>query len=73
MNAGEVICVRRSIRKYKSDQAAEGKLERVPEVSRLSPSAANKQPWHFISVTDPSTKEAQELLTNRAGSSTYPS
>jgi len=49
----EVIRVRRSIRKYKVKRIEEEKLFRVLEAGRLSPSAANRQPWHFIVITDP--------------------
>ena len=58
MNVFGAICIRRSIRKYKSDDVEKKKLERIIEAGRLSPSAVNKQPWHFIVVTDPSIKES---------------
>ncbi len=48
----DAIKTRRSIRKYKSRMVEDEKLEGVLEAGRLSPSAANKQPWHFIVVTD---------------------
>ena len=53
MDVNEVIRVRRSIRKYKVKRIEEEKLFRVLEAGRLSPSAANRQPWHFIMITDP--------------------
>ncbi len=56
MDVFEAIRVRRSIRKYKSDQVEKEKLERILEAGRLSPSAVNKQPWHFIVVTDSSVR-----------------
>lgn len=43
---------RRSIRKYKPSPIEKEKLDRILEAGRLAPSAANKQPWHFIIVTD---------------------
>lgn len=58
MKVFDAICLRRSIRKYKSDPVEKGKLERILEAGRLSPSAVNKQPWHFIVVTDPSVRES---------------
>jgi nitroreductase len=48
MNVFEVIQTRRSIRRYEGRQVEEGKLLRVLEAGRLSPSAANKQPWRFV-------------------------
>ena len=58
MKVFDAICFRRSIRKYKSDPVEKGKLERILEAGRLSPSAVNKQPWHFIVVRDPSVRES---------------
>jgi nitroreductase len=58
MKVFDAICLRRSIRKYKSDPVEKGKLERILEAGRRSPSAVNKQPWHFIVVRDPSVRES---------------
>jgi len=58
MKVFDAISLRRSIRKYKSDPVEKGKLERILEAGRLSPSAVNKQPWHFIVVRDPSVRES---------------
>jgi len=58
MKVFDAICLRRSIRKYKPDPVEKGKLERILEAGRLSPSAVNKQPWHFIVVRDPSVRES---------------
>ena len=48
----EVLTKRRSIRKYKSDPVEEEKLGRILEAARIAPSAANRQPWHFIVIKD---------------------
>lgn len=53
MSVLQLIKRRRSIRKYKPNQVERDKLERILEAGRLAPSAANRQPWHFIAVTDP--------------------
>ena len=53
----EVIKSRRSIRKYKPKEVEREKLMRILEAGRLAPSAANRQPWHFIVVTNPEIKE----------------
>ncbi len=58
MDVFEAIRMRRSIRKYKPRPVEKEKLERVLEAGRLAPSAVNRQPWHFIVVTDPSVREA---------------
>jgi len=52
MEVFEAIKKRRSIRSYKSDAVPKEKLERVLQAARLAPSAADREPWHFIVVTD---------------------
>ena len=52
MRVLQLIKKRRSIRKYKSNQVKKEKLARILEAGRLAPSAANRQPWHFIVVKD---------------------
>jgi nitroreductase len=56
MDVLEAIRDRRSIRKYKDDPVEDDKLEKVLEAGRWAPSASNKQPWHFIVVRDPGTR-----------------
>jgi nitroreductase len=41
------------VRSYLPDLIPQDKIERILEAGRLSPSASNMQPWHFIVVTDP--------------------
>lgn len=65
MDVFEAIKTRRSIRKYKPDAVEEEKLLRILEAMRLAPSAANKQPWHFIVVTEPEKKEKLRQAYNR--------
>jgi nitroreductase len=57
MNVFDAIKKRRSIRKYKETVVEQEKLNTVLEAARLAPSAANRQPWAFIVVTDPQMKE----------------
>ena len=53
----ELVMRRQSVRAYDKDRAVESeKIERILEAGRLSPSACNAQPWHFIVVTDPDLK-----------------
>ena len=61
----EVIKVRRSIRKYQIKEIEEDKLFRVLEAGRLSPSAVNKQPWHFIVITDPEIRKRMKEAYSR--------
>jgi nitroreductase len=52
MDIGTIIRHRRSIRNYKKDPVPEEVLLEMLEAARLAPSAANRQPWHFILVSD---------------------
>lgn len=50
MNTFEVIEVRKSIRKFKSDPVLKEILEKVLKAATLAPSGKNKQPWKFYVV-----------------------
>ena len=54
----EVIKARRSIRKYQDRPVEREKINACLEAARLAPSACNSQPWHYIVIDDPKTKEA---------------
>ena len=56
MDVFDVIRTRRSIRKYLNKPVEQEKLSKILEAARLSPSAANRQPWKFIVVRDEETK-----------------
>jgi len=57
MDVFEAIRTRRSIRMYENKPVEKEKLLEVLEAARLAPSAANRQPWSFIVVTDQKVKE----------------
>jgi nitroreductase len=48
----KVLEKRRSIRKYKDTPIAREKIIEILEAARIAPSAAHRQPWHFIVVED---------------------
>ncbi|MFX0046375.1 MAG: nitroreductase family protein [Candidatus Hermodarchaeota archaeon] len=50
MDVHEVIKNRRSIRKYLDKKVEDEKVMTILEAGRWAPSAANRQPWHFIVV-----------------------
>jgi nitroreductase len=52
MDVFEAIVKRRSVRSYEATPVSKEILERVLEAARVAPSASNRQPWHFIVVTD---------------------
>lgn len=53
----DAVLSRRSIRSYEKKEIPKEVLDQILEAGRLAPSAANKQPWHFIVVTDEEIKQ----------------
>lgn len=72
MDVLEAIRTRRSIRKYQDKPVEEEKLNKVLEAARLSPSAANFQPWDFIVVKERASKERLSAAYPRPWFSTAP-
>jgi nitroreductase len=60
-----VITERRSVRKYSPVSVEEEKLNRILEAARIAPSAANRQPWHFIVVRDENKRKALKAAYDR--------
>ena len=58
MDVYEAVQKRKSVRAYESTPIPKEIMDKVLEVARISPSANNRQPWHFILVTDPEKKKA---------------
>ena len=56
-NLLELVKNKRSIRRFRPDPLPEGIVEKVLEVARHVPSAANAQPWEFVVVEDPEIKK----------------
>lgn len=52
------IMTRTSIRAYTSQSVDNSKIEKLLRAGMAAPSAVNKQPWHFIVVTDKNTLKA---------------
>jgi nitroreductase len=52
MDVFEAIQKRKSNRNYETAKIPKATLEKLLDAARLSPSAKNIQPWHFIIVTD---------------------
>jgi len=48
----EALRTRRSVRAYEETPVPRKALKLILEAGRVSPSASNGQPWHFIVVTD---------------------
>jgi nitroreductase len=52
MDVNEAIRTLLAVRSYQDRPVPEEVLRRILEAGRLSASAANKQPWHFVVVQD---------------------
>ena len=67
MNDGEgmlgLMKARQSERKYLNKPVEKEKIERITEAARLSPSACNGQPWHFIVVDEPALRDEVAAAT----------
>ena len=50
MDTFETIINRRSVRKFQSKPVSDEDLKIIIEAGRQAPSAANRQPWHFVVV-----------------------
>ena len=48
MEFNKVIELRRSNRKFKTEQVKEDDIKYILNCARLAPSAANRQPWQFV-------------------------
>lgn len=52
METIEAILTRRSIRKYKNQLIDKESIDTIIKAGMYAPSANNKQPWHFIVISD---------------------
>ncbi len=58
MDVFEAIQKRKSSKTDEATLVSKEALKKLLEAARLSPSAKNIQPWHFIVVTDPKKRKA---------------
>ena len=66
MSMVDVVLSRRSIRRYEQKEVPRDVLDKILEAGRQAPSAANRQPWHFIVLRDYEIKkELSKGLFNR--------
>jgi nitroreductase len=65
MSVLDVILSRRSIRRYEDKEIPKDVLDKIVEAGRQSPSAANRQPYRFVIVTDSEIKKAISGLVAR--------
>ena len=56
MDTLTTILERRSVRTYKQEPIPDADLKQILEAGHQAPSAANRQPWHYVIVGDPVQK-----------------
>lgn len=61
-----VVAGRRDIRRYRPDVVPEDLLTAVLEAGHRAPSVGHSQPWRFIVVTDPTTRDRAAHMADRA-------
>ena len=64
-NLYEVVNSRRDVRRYRADPVDEACLLRVLEAAHAAPSVGHSQPWRFIVVQDPATRDRAAWLADR--------
>jgi nicotinate-nucleotide--dimethylbenzimidazole phosphoribosyltransferase len=57
---------RRDIRRYRPDDLAPDVLERILTAAHAAPSVGHSQPWRFVVVRDPATRDRAALMADRA-------
>lgn len=65
MNFMDTIRKRRSVRAYQSTPLPETAIDKITEAIQLAPTAANKQPFSFLLVTEPETKRKIEAVYSK--------
>jgi nitroreductase len=58
MSCIDIVLSRRSIRSYTTQEIPASAITQILEAGRQAPSAGNRQPWHFIVVTEEVKKKA---------------
>jgi nicotinate-nucleotide--dimethylbenzimidazole phosphoribosyltransferase len=61
----DVIGARRDIRRFRPDPVPDVALKRVLAAAHAGPSVGHSQPWRFIVVRDPATREQAALMADR--------
>lgn len=61
-----VVAGRRDIRRYRPDAVPEDLLAAVLEAGHRAPSVGHSQPWRFVVVTDPATRDRAAAMADRA-------
>ena len=61
----DVIAARRDVRRFRPDEVPGEVLRRILAAAHAGPSVGHSQPWRFVLVTDPGTRDSAALLADR--------
>lgn len=59
-----VLSARRDVRRFRPDPVSDDILNRVLAAAHMAPSVGHSQPWRFIVVRDPETRDRAALLAD---------
>ncbi|QHC02543.1 5,6-dimethylbenzimidazole synthase [Epidermidibacterium keratini] len=62
----DVVAARRDVRRYRPDAVPDDILTAVLEAGHRAPSVGHSQPWRFIVVREPGTRDAAAAMADRA-------
>ncbi|HEV3266035.1 MAG TPA: 5,6-dimethylbenzimidazole synthase [Acidimicrobiales bacterium] len=60
-----ILASRRDIRRFRPDRIDPGTVRRILEAAHAAPSVGHSQPWRFVVVTEPGTREQAALMADR--------
>ena len=60
-----ILASRRDIRRFRPDRIDPDTLQRILEAAHAAPSVGHSQPWRFVVVTEPGTRERAALMADR--------
>ena len=61
----ELIKKRRSVRAFSSEKVPIDVLDTCIKSAGTAPNGANKQPWHFVVITDPKVKKRLRVAAEK--------
>ena len=65
MDVYQSVRSRVTVRSFKSDPVPDAVVRKILQAGRWAPSSRNRQPWHFIVITEPRTlKRLGEIATS---------
>lgn len=65
MSFDDVVRTRRSIRRFRPDDVPESTVAELLDLARHAPSSMNGQPWHFVLVRSPASRDRLAEIKNR--------